>query len=44
MRCSYAMLSSSDTSLEEEKGADIDGADWDGAEQEGGVAESDYRD
>ena len=31
MRCNCAMMSPSDTLLEEEEGADVDGADWDGA-------------
>ena len=31
------------TSLEEEKGADVDGAERDGVEREGGAAESDCR-
>ena len=31
MRCNCAMMSLSDTLLEEEEGADVDGADWDGA-------------
>ena len=44
MRCSCAMMSPSDTSLEEEEGADMDGADRDGAEQEGGAAKSIFRD
>ena len=44
MRCNYAMMSSSDTSLVEEEGADVNGADRDGAELEGGVFESDCRD
>ena len=35
-------MSPSDTSLEEEEGADMDGADRDGAEWEGGAAESIY--
>ena len=34
MRCSYAMMSPSDTSLEEEEEVDVDGADQDGAERE----------
>ena len=42
MRCSCAMMSPSDTSLEEEEGADVDGANRDGAEWEGGAAESIY--
>ena len=44
MRCSCAMMSPSDISLEEEEGADVDGADRDGAEREGGAAESVCRD
>ena len=44
MRCSCAMMSPSDTSLEEEEGADVDGADQDRAEREGGAAESVCRD
>ena len=44
MRCSYAMISPRDTSLEEEGGADVDGAERDGAEREEGAAESDCRD
>ena len=39
MHCSYAM-SPSDTSLEEEEGAEVDGAYQDGAEREGGAVES----
>ena len=39
MYCSCAMMSPSDTSLEEEEGADVDGA-----EREGGAAESICRD
>ena len=35
MCCSYAIMSPSDTSLEEEEGMDVDGAD-----REGGVAKS----
>ena len=38
------MMSPSDTSLEEEEGADVDGVDRDGVEWEGGAAESVYRD
>ena len=41
MRCSCAMMSLSDTSLEEEEGADVDGADRDEAEWEGGATKSD---
>ena len=44
MHCSYAMISPSDTSLDEKEGVDVDGADRDGAEQEGGAAESIYHD
>ena len=44
MRCSCAMMSPSDTSLEEEEGADVDGADQDRAEREGGATESVCRD
>ena len=44
MRCSYAMMSPSDTSLEEEEGADVDGADRDEVEWEGGATKSDCRD
>ena len=44
MRCSCAMMSPSDISLEEEKGVDMDGANQDGAKREGGVAESIRRD
>ena len=44
MRCIYAMMSLSDTSLVKEKGANVDGADRDGAEREGGAAESNCRD
>ena len=44
MRCSYAMMSTKDTSPEEEGGADVDGAKWDEAEREEGAAESNYRD
>ena len=39
MRCSCAMTSPKDTSLEEE-GVDADGVDRDGAEQEEGAAKS----
>ena len=38
------MMSPSDTSLEEEEGADVDGADRDGAEREGRATKSIYRD
>ena len=44
MRCSWVMISLSDTSLIEEEGADMDGAERDGAEWEGGAAKSDCRD
>ena len=44
MRCSCAMMSPSDTLLEEEEGADMDGVDQDGAKREGGTAESVCRD
>ena len=44
MRYSCTMMSPSDTSLEEEEGADVDGADRDGVEREGGAAESVCRD
>ena len=40
MRYSCTMMSPSDTSLEEDEGADVDGVDRDGAEREGGAAES----
>ena len=40
MRCSYAMMSPNDTSLEEEEGADVDGVERDRAEQEGGASKS----
>ena len=40
MPCSCAMMSPSDTSLEEYEGADVDGANRDEAEQEGGAAKS----
>ena len=43
MRCSCAMTSPKDTSLEEE-GADADGVDRDGAEREEGATESNCRD
>ena len=43
MRCSCAMISPRDTSLEEEGGADVDGAKRDGAEQEEGAAKFDCR-
>ena len=43
MRCSYAMTSPKDTSLEEE-GANADGAEQDGVEREKGATESDYCD
>ena len=39
MRCSCAMTSPKDISLEKE-GANADGVDWDGAEREEGAAES----
>ena len=38
------MTSPKDTSLEEEKRADVDGTDRDGAKREGGAVEFDYRD
>ena len=38
------MMSPNDTSLEEEKGADVDRANQDGAEQEGRAAKSIYHD
>ena len=38
------MMSLSDTSLIEKKGADVDGADRDGAEREGGAVELVCRD
>ena len=41
MRCSYAMTSPKDTSLEEE-GADVDGAKRDGAEWEEGATKSNF--
>ena len=44
MRCSYTMVSPSETSLVEEEGADVDGVDQDGAEREGGAVEFDCRD
>ena len=44
MRCNYAMMSPSDTSLEEEEGADVDGIDRDRTEREGGATESIYCD
>ena len=44
MRCSCAMMSLNDTSLEEEGGADVEGAEWDRAEWEEGAAESDCHD
>ena len=44
MRCSCAMMSPSDTSLEEEEGVDMDGADRDETEQEGGATKSVCRD
>ena len=37
-------MSSSDTSLVEEEGADVDGANQDGAEWEGGATDPDYLD
>ena len=40
MRCNCAMMSPSDTLLEEEEGADVDGADWDRAKWGGGATES----
>ena len=43
MCCSCAMMSPSDTSLEEEEGADVDGADRDEAKRVG-AAESVCRD
>ena len=44
MRCNCAMMSPSDTLLEEKEGADVDGADWDGAKWGGGATESVCRD
>ena len=44
MRYSCAMMSSSDTSLVEEEGVDVDGANRDAVEQEGEAAESNCRD
>ena len=44
MRCSCAMMSPSDISLEEEEGVDMDRADWDETEQEGGATKSVCRD
>ena len=44
MCCSCAIISSRDTSLKEEGGADVDGAERDGAELEEEAAESDCRD
>ena len=44
MCCSCAIMSPSDTSLEEVEGADVDGADRDEAEWKGGTTKSDYRD
>ena len=41
---SCAMMSPSDTSLEEKEGADVDGADQDGVEWEGEGAKSICRD
>ena len=41
---SCAMMSSSDTSLEEKEGADVDGADQDGVEWDGEGAKSICRD
>ena len=41
---SCTMMSPSDTSLEEEEGADVDGVDQDGVEWKGGAAESVCRD
>ena len=38
------MMSPSDTSLEEEEGADVDRVDRDGAKREGGATEADYCD
>ena len=40
MRCSCAMMSPSDISLEEEEGAGVDGVDRDEVELEGGAAKS----
>ena len=40
MRCSCAMMSHSDISLEEEEGADVDGANWDRDKLEGEAVES----
>ena len=40
MRYSCTMMSPSDTSLEEDEGADVDGVDRDGAEREGRATES----
>ena len=44
MHSSCAMMSPSDTSLVEEKGANVDGADRDGAKREGEAAEFNCRD
>jgi len=44
MRCSYAMMSTKVTLLEEEEGADVDGAKWDRAKREEGAAKSDCLD
>ena len=44
MRYSCTMMSPSDTSLEEDEGADVDGVDRDGAEREGRATESVCRD
>ena len=38
------MMSSRDTSLVEEEGANVDGSEQDGAEREGGAADSDCLD
>ena len=44
MHCSCVMMFLSDTSLEEEEGADVDGADQDGEEWEGGATDPDCLD
>ena len=44
MRYSYTMMSSSDTSLIKEEGADVDRTERDGAKWEAGAAESDCYD
>ena len=44
MRCSYTMMSPSETALVEEEGTNVDGVDRDGVKREGGAVEFDCRD